>query len=170
MREKTQEDVAERQAKNIKNLKGKIKKMSHAVAGMHKIIMDHRIHFSTEKCPECGAENEFKWNVLKNGYVSYCQHCGSKMMLCSECLADGDMCDWNEEEGCYRAKKPTECWYEERWYREDIENTLAVAGIPITEENITRLWMKAKKIFDDKSDRNEMLVMAALEEFEERKE
>lgn len=170
MREITLEDVVEQQGKIIKKKEVTIKKISHAVTGMHKIIMDHRLHFSTEECPECGAENEFRWSVLKNGYVSYCQHCGSKMMLCSECLADGDICDWNSETGCYRANEPDGCWYEERWYREDIENALAVAGISITEENITRLWMKVKKIFDDKSDRNEMLFIAALEEFEERKE
>lgn len=39
-----------------------------------------------EVCPECGAENIMTWDVEKDGYVAYCPHCGSKMMLCDECI------------------------------------------------------------------------------------
>lgn len=57
-----------------------------------------------EICPECGAENIMTWDVEKDGYVAYCPHCGSKMMLCDECLHadDAPVCDWNPCKGCCR--------------------------------------------------------------------
>lgn len=57
-----------------------------------------------EVCPECGAENIMRWNVKKEGYVAYCPHCGSKMMLCDECIhADKTViCDWSPSNGCCR--------------------------------------------------------------------
>lgn len=57
-----------------------------------------------EVCPECGAENIMTWDVEKDGYVAYCPHCGSKMMLCDECLHadDAKVCDWCACRGCYR--------------------------------------------------------------------
>ena len=60
-----------------------------------------------EVCPECGAENIMRWNVKKEGYVAYCPHCGSKMMLCDECIhADKTLpCDWNPRNGCCRERQ-----------------------------------------------------------------
>lgn len=57
-----------------------------------------------EVCPECGAENVMRWNVEKEGYVAYCPHCGSKMMLCDECIhSDKTLpCDWSPSNGCCR--------------------------------------------------------------------
>ena len=57
-----------------------------------------------EVCPECGAENVMTWDVEKEGYVAYCPHCGSKMMLCDECIhADKTLpCDWSLSNGCCR--------------------------------------------------------------------
>lgn len=57
-----------------------------------------------EVCPECGAENVMQWDVEKDGYVAYCSHCGSKMMLCDECMhaEDAKICDWSPCNGCYR--------------------------------------------------------------------
>ena len=57
-----------------------------------------------EVCPECGAENIMRWDIEKNGYVAYCSHCGSKMMLCDECLHSDNapICDWNPRNGCCR--------------------------------------------------------------------
>ena len=57
-----------------------------------------------EVCPECGAENIMRWDVKKEGYVAYCSHCGSKMMLCDECLHSDNAptCDWNSRNGCCR--------------------------------------------------------------------
>lgn len=60
-----------------------------------------------EVCPECGAENIITWDVKKDGYVAYCSHCGSKMMLCDECLHadDAKICDWCACRGCYRERQ-----------------------------------------------------------------
>lgn len=60
-----------------------------------------------EVCPECGAENIMVWDVKKEGYVAYCPHCGSKMMLCDECLHadDAKICDWCACRGCYRERE-----------------------------------------------------------------
>lgn len=60
-----------------------------------------------EVCPECGAENIITWDVEKDGYVAYCPHCGSKMMLCDECLHadDAKVCDWCACRGCYRERQ-----------------------------------------------------------------
>ena len=57
-----------------------------------------------EVCPECGAENIMVWDVEKEGYVAYCPHCGSKMMLCDECIHSDDapICDWSPCNGCCR--------------------------------------------------------------------
>lgn len=57
-----------------------------------------------EVCPECGAENIMAWDVEKDGYVAYCPHCGSKMMLCDECIHSDNapICDWNPHNGCCR--------------------------------------------------------------------
>lgn len=59
---------------------------------------------AVECCPECGAENIIRWDVEKDGYVAYCPHCGSKMMLCDECMhaEDAKICDWSPCNGCYR--------------------------------------------------------------------
>lgn len=60
-----------------------------------------------EVCPECGAENIMTWDVETEGYVAYCPHCGSKMMLCDECLHadDAKVCDWCACRGCYRERE-----------------------------------------------------------------
>lgn len=57
-----------------------------------------------EVCPECGAENIMRWDVKKDGYVAYCPHCGSKMMLCDECFHSDDapICNWSPRNGCCR--------------------------------------------------------------------
>ena len=57
-----------------------------------------------EVCPDCGAENIIRWDVEKEGYVAYCPRCGSKMMLCDECLHSDNAptCDWNPRNGCCR--------------------------------------------------------------------
>ena len=60
-----------------------------------------------EVCPECGAENIMRWDVKKEGYVAYCPHCGSKMMLCDECMNSDNapICNWNPYNGCCREHK-----------------------------------------------------------------
>ena len=60
-----------------------------------------------EVCPECGAENVMTWDVEKEGYVAYCPRCGSKMMLCDECIHSDDapICDWSPCNGCCRERE-----------------------------------------------------------------
>ncbi len=51
-----------------------------------------------------------------------------------------------------------ECWYEEAWTDEDLEITLENAGVAVTGENVQILKCECLHIFDDKSERNEMLA------------
>lgn len=61
--------------------------------------------YEIEVCPECGAENEIRWDINADGFEAFCPHCGAKMMLCDacshkygECYSD---CDWCEGKGCH---------------------------------------------------------------------
>lgn len=60
-----------------------------------------------EVCPACGAENIIRWDVKKEGYVAYCPHCGSIMMLCDECMnsENAPICDWKPLVGCCRERE-----------------------------------------------------------------
>lgn len=58
-------------------------------------------------------------------------------------------------------------WYTENWYMEDLENALESAGIKVTEENLNKLLLGYRGIFDDKTMRNEKLVDKARELFGE---
>lgn len=66
--------------------------------------------------------------------------------------------------GCSSIEQP---WYTENWYIEDLENALENAGVEVTEENLNKLLLGCRGIFDDKTDRNEMLVDKARELFGE---
>lgn len=61
--------------------------------------------YEVEVCAECGAENEIRWNINKDGFEAYCPHCGAKMMLCDACYHKygecHDDCDWCEGKGCH---------------------------------------------------------------------
>ena len=63
----------------------------------------------TEVCVDCDCENVIKWDVERNGYKVYCQHCGAEMMLCDACFHSDDnperKCDWSEEGGCWRMEE-----------------------------------------------------------------
>ncbi|MCD8122690.1 MAG: hypothetical protein LUE65_10750 [Clostridiales bacterium] len=61
------------------------------------------------------------------------------------------------EEKMARADK-NPCWYEERWYDEDLKTALENAEVEVTVANVTKLRNCCVHIFDDKSVRNEMLV------------
>lgn len=65
----------------------------------------------TEVCPHCDSENQFMWDVEKDGYIAKCTSCGNEMCLCDECLHADDnpdhKCDWREENDmsvCFRGK------------------------------------------------------------------
>ena len=63
----------------------------------------------TENCPHCDSENQFMWDVEKDGYIAKCTVCGKEMCLCDECTHADDnecqKCDWHKENGmsvCFR--------------------------------------------------------------------
>jgi DNA-directed RNA polymerase subunit RPC12/RpoP len=57
-----------------------------------------------ENCPECGKDNLWEdIDPVECDYEAVCQECGSRMMLCDECIHADDnpgYCDWHECEGC----------------------------------------------------------------------
>lgn len=59
-----------------------------------------------EVCPHCEHENQFMWDIEKNGYQARCEKCGADIMLCDECMHADDnpnhRCDWNEDTNCFR--------------------------------------------------------------------
>ncbi|MCD7840850.1 MAG: hypothetical protein LUG56_00080 [Lachnospiraceae bacterium] len=62
---------------------------------------------------------------------------------------------WEEEAARADAN---ECWYEEKWYDEDLRIALEEVGVDVTAGNVAKLKMACLHIFDDKSERDEMLV------------
>ena len=66
--------------------------------------------------------------------------------------------------GCGSVEQP---WYTENWHMEDLENALESAGIEVTEENLNKLLLGCRSIFNDKTMRNEMLTDKARELFGE---
>ena len=67
------------------------------------------------------------------------------------------MCDYDAE------ISNEEPWCVERWYDDDLISTMRVEGIPVTKENLDKFREHCRHIFDDKSERNEMLAQAAWE-------
>lgn len=51
-------------------------------------------------------------------------------------------------------------WYTERWYDEDLAAAMTEAGIPVTQENLNKARDACRTIFDDKTERNEILKSA----------
>lgn len=48
-----------------------------------------------EMCPHCKKEITMQWDVQHDGYETRCPACGERLMLCTECIADGGSCDYN---------------------------------------------------------------------------
>ena len=61
----------------------------------------------------------------------------------------------------YQQEKDKSCWYEERWYEEDLEAALQYHDIPVTKQLVELMKKECMHLFDDKSDRNEMLQNVA---------
>jgi len=61
-------------------------------------------------------------------------------------------------------------WYTERWCDGDLVVALENAEISVTQENICKLREACKGIFDDKSERNEMIAQMAHETFKKKYE
>jgi len=59
-------------------------------------------------------------------------------------------------------------WYTERWSDGDLEVALKNADIPATGKNTRKLRDVCRGIFDDKSERNEMIAQMAHETFEKK--
>ncbi|MCC8106882.1 MAG: hypothetical protein LIO99_12930 [Clostridiales bacterium] len=57
-------------------------------------------------------------------------------------------------------------WYKEVWNDEDLRIALENAGAIVTEENVKKLKQECQHIFDDKSDRNEILADRARSIFD----
>lgn len=58
-------------------------------------------------------------------------------------------------------------WYVEKWYDGDLEVALIEAGIPVSDERIAKLRGACTGIFDDLTDRTELLKQKAEELFED---
>lgn len=98
-------------------------------------------------CPHCQ-----KWYWCYG--VDQCPYCGKKHNGDESALTD-------------RSSPAERPWYTENWYKEDLENALESVGIEVTEENLKRLLLECRNIFDDKTVRNEMLTNKAREVFGE---
>ena len=58
----------------------------------------------TEYCANCKEEIEMVWSVKDRGYKAFCPVCGSKLMLCNECMHSGVIfeiggCDFDFDTG-----------------------------------------------------------------------
>lgn len=78
---------------------------------------------AVETCPLCGMESIYPmWDVTERGYVTKCNHCGYRVMLCDECMhADDNIerkCDWTEDgwpDGvCFRDNRAVTLYTHER--------------------------------------------------------
>ena len=69
--------------------------------------------------------------------------------------------------GAGEQKSKESIWYREDWYLEDLEEAIRSTGLEVTQERVDKLLEECHRIFDDKSERNEMLVQKASELFEE---
>lgn len=58
-------------------------------------------------------------------------------------------------------------WYTESWYDEDIAAAMEAAGVVVTQANLAKARDKCRAIFDDKSERNEMLKCMVESIFDE---
>ena len=52
-------------------------------------------------------------------------------------------------------------WITEEWFREDLEDALIDAGIPVNKKSVQLMLEESRGIFDDKSKRNDMLRLKA---------
>ena len=101
-------------------------------------------------------------NLLSCDYYTNKGKC--KDAICVECPC---YLDWLKSPNNIRCDSIEQPWYTEYWYMEDLENALEAAGIEVTVENLQKLLTGCKSIFDDKTERNEMLIDKARKLFEE---
>jgi len=90
-------------SQEVEKLKKENQEVHAAVIRKHKELMKIRMSLVTECCPHCGEENTIEWDVSNRGYIAFCPNCGKTLCLCSECLIERSLCDWNSNTGlCYR--------------------------------------------------------------------
>lgn len=59
-----------------------------------------------EICPNCMRENNFMWNIGRDGLQAHCLHCGGRLMLCSECPKKEKDCDYSSDtDRCSQTKE-----------------------------------------------------------------
>jgi len=67
----------------------------------------------TEYCHECEQEVLLHWGIRQDGYKAFCPYCGNRLMLCSECKADGFNCDYKTKtDTCQFNKKNDAIYYD----------------------------------------------------------
>lgn len=89
--------------------------------------LENSSHRVTEFCPHCNEEFTLEWDVKENGYQVFCARCGFKIMLCSECLYEEDLCDWSEGKGyCYRQIEQLWKEFVQVAFKEDEEHRLVL--------------------------------------------
>lgn len=104
-----------------------IKKMEEREQVKKQESLENSSHRVTEFCPHCNEEVTLEWDVKENGYKVFCARCGFKLMLCSECLYEEDLCDWSGEKGyCY--KQIEQLWkdFAQVVFKEDEEHRLVL--------------------------------------------
>jgi len=104
-----------------------IKKMEEREQAKKQESSKNGCHRVTEYCPHCNEEITVEWGVKENGYQAFCARCGFKLMLCSECLYEEDLCDWNSEKGyCYRQVEQLWEDFTQVTFKEDAEYRLVL--------------------------------------------
>lgn len=92
--ESVQKDVAEQVAVMIREIDEKYR--GFVFVTPQKYSFDEKQRGTvTEWCSACETENTIVgWDTEKDGLTAYCPHCGSLMMLCSECERH---CSWDSQ-------------------------------------------------------------------------
>lgn len=104
-----------------------IKKMEERERVKKQESLENSSHRITEFCPHCNEEVTLEWDVKENGYQVFCARCGFKLMLCSECLYEEDLCDWSGEKGyCYRQIEQLWEEFAQITFKEDEEHRLVL--------------------------------------------
>lgn len=124
------------------------------------------------KLANLGISDEFAEYEIdeENGY-SYCwfidnsSHCGDCMI---SDVHGSDEWSWRiTEHDIPNASEEEKPWYIEKWYDDDLIGALEYRVIEPTDENIEMLRDACKEIFNDKSERNEMIDAKVYELFGE---
>ncbi len=84
---KQNERIRRRETEN-RNLKNNMRRTAQE-------LEDIKDSLTTVFCPYCETHNMFSWDS-EWGLVSYCPHCGARVMLCQMCEKSVSGCDYDE--------------------------------------------------------------------------